>query len=123
MLDSSDGNMDWHLPGSIVPVMASLFLLGGLALLIMRIKYIPATIGMIFKYAFQPQAIIGGAFGAALKTALTQGAKRGLFSNEAGMGSTPHAHALANVKTPHEQGCVAMIRPLKDAWGGLLVQL
>ncbi|MBQ2853898.1 MAG: alanine:cation symporter family protein, partial [Oscillospiraceae bacterium] len=53
-------------------------------------------------------AIVGGAFGAALKTAISQGAKRGLFSNEAGMGSTPHAHALANVKNPHEQGTVAM---------------
>lgn len=59
----------------IVPVMASLFLLGGLALLIMRIKYIPATIGMIFKYAFQPQAIIGGAFGAALKNRSDTGRK------------------------------------------------
>lgn len=88
--------------------MASLFLLGGLVLLIARVQYLPATFGMIFKYAFQPQAIIGGSFGIALKTALTQGAKRGLFSNEAGMGSTPHAHALANVKKPHDQGCVAM---------------
>ena len=90
----------------IVPVMAFLFLLGGLIVLIARIQYIPATFAMIFTYAFQPQAIIGGAFGVAIKTALTQGAKRGLFSNEAGMGSTPHAHALANVKNPHEQGCV-----------------
>ena len=81
----------------IVPIMAAIFLVGGLAILIARIKYVPATFGMIFKYAFKPQAIIGGSFGAALKIALSQGAKRGLFSNEAGMGSTPHAHALANV--------------------------
>lgn len=100
----------------IVPVMAALFLLGSLVLLIARIKYIPATFGMIFKYAFQPQAIIGGSFGAALKIALTQGAKRGLFSNEAGMGSTPHAHALANVKKPHDQGCVAMIGVFIDTF-------
>ena len=52
---------------------------------------------MIFRYAFKPDAIVGGAFGMALKTAISQGAKRGLFSNEAGMGSTPHAHAQANV--------------------------
>ena len=64
---------------------------------------------MIFRYAFQPQAIIGGGFGYAIKTAISQGAKRGLFSNEAGMGSTPHAHALANVDCPHDQGVVAMI--------------
>ena len=92
----------------IVPIMAAIFLVGGLAILIARIKYVPATFGMIFKYAFKPQAIIGGSFGAALKIALSQGAKRGLFSNEAGMGSTPHAHAQANVKTPHEQGIAAM---------------
>ncbi len=100
----------------IVPIMAAIFLLGGLFVLIMRIKYLPATFAMIFKYAFQPQAIIGGGLGAAIKIAMTQGAKRGLFSNEAGMGSTPHAHALANVKNPHEQGCVAMIGVFIDTF-------
>ena len=93
----------------IVPIMAGIFLLGGLVILAARIQYVPATFGMIFKYAFQPQAIIGGGFGYAIKLAISQGAKRGLFSNEAGMGSTPHAHALANVKNPHEQGTVAII--------------
>ena len=92
----------------IVPIMAAIFLLGGLVVLVARIKYIPATIGMIFKYAFAPQAIIGGGIGVALKTAISQGAKRGLFSNEAGMGSTPHAHAQANVAHAHDQGVVAM---------------
>ena len=92
----------------LVPIMAAIFLAGGVIVLIARIKYIPATFGLIFKYAFQPQAIIGGAFGMAIKTAISQGAKRGLFSNEAGMGSTPHAHAQANVAHPHEQGAVAM---------------
>lgn len=92
----------------LVPVMAAIFLVGGLVILVCRIQYVPATFGMIFKYAFQPQAIIGGAFGAALKSAISQGAKRGLFSNEAGMGSTPHAHAQANVAHAHDQGIVAM---------------
>ena len=92
----------------IVPVMAVLFLMGGILVLAVRIRYIPETVGLIFKYAFQPQAIVGGAFGMALKTAVSQGAKRGLFSNEAGMGSTPHAHAQANVDYAHEQGKVAM---------------
>ena len=92
----------------LVPIMAAIFLAGGLVVLIIRIKYLPATFGMIFKYAFAPQAIIGGAFGSALKSAISQGAKRGLFSNEAGMGSTPHAHALANVSKPHDQGAVAI---------------
>lgn len=100
----------------IVPIMATIFLIGGLAILIARIKYVPATFGMIFKYAFEPQAIIGGGFGYAIKTAISQGAKRGLFSNEAGMGSTPHAHAQANVKDPHDQGVVAMIGVFIDTF-------
>lgn len=100
----------------VVPIMAAIFLLGGLVVLAARIQYLPATFGMIFRYAFQPQAIIGGGFGAALKTAVSQGAKRGLFSNEAGMGSTPHAHALANVKDPHDQGVVAMIGVFIDTF-------
>ena len=100
----------------LVPIMAALFLLGGLVILVCRINYLPATFGMIFRYAFQPQAIIGGAFGAALKAAISQGAKRGLFSNEAGMGSTPHAHALANVEHPHDQGVVAMIGVFIDTF-------
>ena len=100
----------------LVPVMAVIFLLGGLAVLVARIKYIPATFGMIFKYAFQPQAILGGAFGAGIKAAISQGAKRGLFSNEAGMGSTPHAHAQANVACPHDQGVVAMIGVFIDTF-------
>lgn len=100
----------------IVPIMAALFVLGGLVVLVMRIQYIPATIGMIFKYAFQPQAVLGGGFGAALKISLSQGAKRGLFSNEAGWGSTPHAHALANVACPHDQGVVAMIGVFIDTF-------
>ena len=100
----------------VVPVMAVLFVLGGCVVLVMRAQYIPATFGMIFQYAFQPQAILGGGFGAALKIALSQGAKRGLFSNEAGMGSTPHAHALANVAQPHDQGVVAMVGVFIDTF-------
>ena len=100
----------------LVPIMAAIFLLGGLVILCARIKYVPSTFGMIFKYAFQPQAIIGGGIGYALKTAISQGAKRGLFSNEAGMGSTPHAHAVAKVDKPEEQGIVAMIGVFLDTF-------
>lgn len=100
----------------LVPVMAVLFLIGGLVVLAIRIKYVPATFGAIFKYAFTPGALIGGGIGYALKTAISQGAKRGLFSNEAGMGSTPHAHAMANVETPHDQGIVAMIGVFIDTF-------
>ena len=103
--------------------MAAIFLLGGLVILIFRIRYVPATFGMIFKYAFEPQAIVGGSFGYAIKQAISQGAKRGLFSNEAGMGSTPHAHAQANVKDPHEQGVVAMIGVFIDTFVVLTLSL
>ena len=100
----------------IVPIMALLFIIGGLFILIKRFEYIPQTFGMIFHYAFCPQAIIGGGFFYAIKEAISQGAKRGLFSNEAGMGSTPHAHALARVKNPHIQGTVAIIGVFVDTF-------
>ena len=100
----------------LVPLMAVLFLAGGLVVICFRVKYIPETIGMIFKYAFTPSALIGGGIGAAIKTAISQGAKRGLFSNEAGMGSTPHAHAMANVEKPHDQGVVAMVGVFIDTF-------
>ena len=100
----------------IVPVMACLYIIGGLAVLIARIRFIPETFGMIFRYAFEPQSIIGGSFGFALKQAVSQGVKRGLFSNEAGMGSTPHAHAMAKVSCPHEQGVVAMVGVFIDTF-------
>ena len=100
----------------VVPVMAVIFLVGAIGILVVRIQDVPATFALIFKYAFQPQAIIGGSFGYAIKTAISQGAKRGLFSNEAGMGSTPHAHAQANVKDPHDQGVVAMVGVFIDTF-------
>ncbi|MBR5191998.1 MAG: sodium:alanine symporter family protein [Clostridia bacterium] len=99
-----------------VPIMTVLYLLGGIIVLCCRVTFIPEALGMIFKFAFTPNAVIGGSIGAALKTAISQGAKRGLFSNEAGMGSTPHAHALANVKTPHEQGVTAMVGVFIDTF-------
>ena len=100
----------------LVPIMAGLFLVGGLVILICRAQYVPETIGLIFKYAFTPDALIGGGLGYALKTAISQGAKRGLFSNEAGMGSTPHAHAQAMVEDPHKQGVSAMIGVFVDTF-------
>ena len=92
----------------MVPVMALLYIVGSLVLLAIKIKNVPEAFMMIFKYAFTPNALLGGSIGAALKKAISQGAKRGLFSNEAGMGSTPHAHALAKVEKPHDQGVIAM---------------
>ncbi len=100
----------------LVPIMAVIYIVGCLAIIGIRYNYILDTFGLIFKFAFTPDALIGGGIGYAFKTAISQGAKRGLFSNEAGMGSTPHAHALANVKTPHEQGVVAMIGVFIDTF-------
>ena len=100
----------------IVPVMAVIYLVMGLVILGINVTKLPETFGMIFKYAFMPQALIGGAFGTAIKAAISQGVKRGLFSNEAGMGSTPHAHAQAKVETPHDQGVVAMIGVFIDTF-------
>ena len=100
----------------IVPIMAVIYLVIGVIILGINVKLIPETFGMIFKFAFTPQAIIGGTFGAAIKAAISQGVKRGLFSNEAGMGSTPHAHAQAKVEKPHDQGVVAMIGVFIDTF-------
>lgn len=100
----------------LVPIMAILYIIGGLLVLCVNIKNVPGAIGMIFKYAFVPNAIIGGGIGSALVKAIQKGAQRGLFSNEAGMGSTPHAHAQADVKDPHEQGVVAMVGVFIDTF-------
>ncbi len=100
----------------IVPLMAVIYLVVGIVVLVINFKAIPETFGMIFKFAFTPQALLGGTMGAAIKAAISQGAKRGLFSNEAGMGSTPHAHAQAEVKKPHDQGVVAMIGVFIDTF-------
>ena len=92
----------------LVPIMAVLYICGSLIVLVMNAGHLPEALGLIFQCAFNPAAGLGGAF-FGIWAAITQGAKRGLFSNEAGMGSTPHAHALADVNDPHEQGVVAMI--------------
>ena len=92
----------------LVPIMARLYIVGSLVVLGMNWQNIIPAFELIFTCAFNPQASVGGVtFG--IIAALSQGAKRGLFSNEAGMGSTPHAHAMAKVKDPHDQGVVAMI--------------
>lgn len=100
----------------LVPVMAVLYIVGCMAVLVINIKNLPEAFGMIFRYAFKPDAIIGGSLGVALKQAISQGAKRGLISNEAGMGSTPHAHAMARVEKPHDQGVIAMIGVFIDTY-------
>ena len=100
----------------VVPVMALFYIIGSIIIIIMNIKNLPSSIALIFTAAFNPQAVIGGGLGIGIQQAMRFGVARGLFSNEAGMGSTPHAHALAKVKHPCEQGVVAMIGVFFDTF-------
>lgn len=93
----------------VVPIMAAFYIVGALVVIIMNIKNLPEAIRQIFVGAFNPEAAIGGFAGVAVSQAIKYGVARGLFSNEAGMGSTPHAHAVAKVNHPCEQGLVAMM--------------
>ena len=99
-----------------VPIMAALYLLGGLIILIINIKNVPGAFASIFTGAFTPAAVVGGTAGIAVKEAIRRGVSRGLFSNEAGMGSTPHAHAIAKVDKPQDQGEVAMVGVFIDTF-------
>lgn len=101
---------------TIVPIMAALYIVGALIVIIYNYKNIPYAFHAIVVGAFNPSAITGGAIGATVKLALTRGVGRGLFSNEAGMGSTPHAHAVAKVDHPVEQGFVAMVGVFIDTF-------
>ncbi|ELK47382.1 MULTISPECIES: sodium:alanine symporter family protein [Bacillaceae] len=95
--------------GNVVPVMALLYIIGSLVILIQYWDHVLPTIALIVESAISPEAAGGGVLGATIKEAIRYGLARGLFSNEAGMGSTPHAHAVANVKKPSQQGLVAMV--------------
>ena len=100
----------------IVPIMAAFYIVGSLIVIFANVTAIPAAFHDIIVGAFKPAAVAGGAMGATLKLAVQKGVARGLFSNEAGMGSTPHAHAVAKVDHPVEQGFVAMIGVFIDTF-------
>ncbi|MDO4329482.1 MAG: sodium:alanine symporter family protein [Lachnospiraceae bacterium] len=100
----------------VVPIMAGVYIAGSLILILLHITAVPAAIQMIFVGAFSPKAVLGGAAGITVREAVRYGIARGLFSNEAGMGSTPHAHARATAKNPHEQGLAAMISVFIDTF-------
>lgn len=89
--------------------MAALYLVGALVVILINIQHVPSAIASIFICAFRPDAVFGAAAGITVRKAMRYGVARGLFSNEAGMGSTPHAHAIADVENPEDQGEVAMI--------------
>ncbi|MGN0362427.1 MAG: alanine/glycine:cation symporter family protein [Bilifractor sp.] len=100
----------------VVPLMAGLYLVGGLIVLIINHNNLLPAIGSIFVGAFTPQAVVGAGAGITVRQALRLGVARGLFSNEAGMGSTPHAHAQAQVEKPQDQGEVAMVGVFIDTF-------
>ena len=93
----------------MVPIMALVYVLGAVYIVILYIDQLIPTITNIFVGAFDPSAATGGIIGASVKEAIRYGVARGLFSNEAGMGSTPHAHAIARVKHPAEQGLASIV--------------
>lgn len=100
----------------VVPIMALFYIIGSLIVIFANFKSIPLAFEEIFVGAFAPQAIGGGVLGATIQKAMQKGVARGLFSNEAGMGSTPHAHAIAKVDHPAEQGFVAMMGVFIDTF-------
>ncbi len=92
----------------IVPFMAAVYLIGGCYVIGTHLGEVIPAFKLIFQAAFDPESVMGGALGLTVAKAMQFGVARGLFSNEAGMGSTPHAHAVARVEHPAEQGLVAM---------------
>ena len=100
----------------VVPIMAAFYIVGCIIILVMNYKALPGAFAQIFVLAFNPQAMAGGVAGVTVQQAMRFGVARGLFSNEAGMGSTPHAHALAKVNHPREQGAVAILGVFIDTF-------
>ena len=96
----------------IVPIMALGYIFLALFIVIMNVKHLPGVIELIIENAFGWEQALGGGIG----MALMQGIKRGLFSNEAGMGSTPHAHAVAKVQYPAQQGLMGIVSVFIDTF-------
>lgn len=100
----------------LVPIMAIFYICGSLIAIGMNAENILPALKSVFVGAFTPEAVMGGAIGISIKEAVRFGVARGLFSNEAGMGSTPHAHAMAKVTKPQDQGAVAMVGVFIDTF-------
>lgn len=100
----------------MVPIMAAFYIIGSMIIIIANYRNIPDAFRQIFVGAFSPSSVLGGVIGITVQKAMRYGVARGLFSNEAGMGSTPHAHAIAKVKHPSEQGIVAMMGVFIDTF-------
>lgn len=100
--------------GKLVPLMAVSYVISGLVILIINYEGVPQAIVLIFSHAFTPVAATGGFAGAAVWAAIRFGVARGIFSNEAGLGSAPIAHAAASTNSPVQQGNIAMLGTFID---------
>lgn len=100
----------------VVPLMAGMYILVCLTVIILNYQNIVPALISIFTSAFSTKAMVGGFLGHGMKKAMRYGIARGLFSNEAGMGSTPHAHAMAKVKNPEDQGHIAIVTVFIDTF-------
>jgi len=98
----------------LAPLMTVLYVIGTLAILILHIDRVPGAFNAIISGAFSPPGVIGGFAGSTFMLTLIEGIKRGLFSNEAGQGSAPIAHAAAKTDEPVREGTVAMMGPYID---------
>ena len=98
----------------LVPVMAVIYVAAALIVIIVNITEVPAVLAAIVKGAFAPASVAGGLAGVGIKTALTKGVGRGIFSNEAGLGSAPIAHAAADVDHPVKQGIYGVFEVFMD---------
>ena len=100
--------------GTIVPFMTIMYIIGVLIVLILNIRLIPEALVLILKSAFNPRAAFGGATGISILMVMQRGIGRGVFSNEAGLGSAPIAAAAARTKEPVRQGLISMIGTFID---------
>ncbi|HEX2163002.1 MAG TPA: sodium:alanine symporter family protein [Thermoanaerobaculia bacterium] len=98
----------------LAPLMAAIYVVGGLIILAMNAAEIPGTFGLIFREAFNPSAGVAGTGAGALIFTMMWGVRRGLFSNESGQGSAPIAHAAAKTDEPVSEGVVALLEPFID---------
>jgi AGCS family alanine or glycine:cation symporter len=103
-----------NVAGKLVPLMASAYVVSGMVILVLNYETIPSALALIFTHAFTPVAATGGFAGAAVWAAIRFGVARGIFSNEAGLGSAPIAHAAASTNSPVQQGSIAMLGTFID---------
>lgn len=98
----------------LVPIMAVIYLAAAIVVILTNITAVPAAFSAIFRGAFNPSSVAGGLAGVGIKTAITKGVGRGIFSNEAGLGSAPIAHAAADVDHPVKQGIYGVFEVFMD---------